>query len=277
MGSQQISESFNEHFSSLIIKDSSDIVVPETAQPEIFLDDITFNANDVLDEISQNKSGANSYDQITPSLLKTSAPYVINSILYIFSCIINACQFAKVWKNIHVCPHHKNGSKTEIKNYRPIAMLCAISIVFERTVYKQIKKTFEKKLCTAQHGCTQLLPFFDNLYQALDKISSPITVYLDIAKDFDMINFNIVLQKLACFGFDDKFLNFFASYLVDRQQRVTIADSYSTFSKISSGGPQGSIFAVFLFSVYINDLPDQLNNKTFLYADDTKKRTDFGR
>ena len=183
MDSQQIAESFNEHFSSVFIEDNSDIVVPETAQPEIFLDDITFNAKDVLDEISQTKSGASSYDQITPSLLKTTAPYVINRILYIFSCIINACQFPKVWKNIHVRPHHKNGSKTEIKNYRPIAMLCAISIVFERKLYKQIKKTFEWKLCTAQHGfqqkhstVTQLLLYCDNLYQALDKNSSPITV-----------------------------------------------------------------------------------------------------
>ena len=154
MGSQQIAESFKEHFSSVFIEDNSHIVVPETAQPEIFLDDITFNAKDVLDEISQIKSGANSYDQITPSLPNASAPYVINR-LHIFSCIINACQFPKVWRNIHVRPHHKNGSKTEIKNYRPIAMLCAISIVFERIVYKQIKKTFESKLCTAQHGFRQ--------------------------------------------------------------------------------------------------------------------------
>ena len=271
MGSQRTAESFNEHLFSVFIEDNSDIFVPEKAQPEIFLDDITFNAKDVLDEISQIKSGANSYDQITPSLLKASAPYVINSFLYIFSCIINAGQFPKVWKIIQVRPHHKNGSKTEIKHYRPIAMLCAISIVFERIVYKQIKKTFERKLCTAQHGfwqkhstVTQLLLYCDNLYEALDENSSPITVYLDIAKAFDTINFNIVLQKLARFGFDEKFLKFFASYLVDRQQRVKIADSYSTFSKISSGGPQGSIFAVFLFSVYINDLPDQLNNKTFL-------------
>ena len=206
MGSQQIAERFNEHFSSLFIENNSDTFVPETAQPEIFLDDITFNAKDVIDEISQIKSGANSYDQITPSLLKASAPYVMNSILYIFSCIIKACQFPKVCKNIHVRPHHKNGSKTEIKNCRPIAMLCAISIVFERIVYKQIKKTFERKLCTAQHGfrqkhstVTQLLLYCDNLYQALDEISSPITVYLDIAKAFDTINFNIVLQKLARF------------------------------------------------------------------------------
>ena len=196
MGSQQIAESFNERFSSVFIADNSDIVVPETAQPEFFLDDITFNAKDVLDEISQIKSGANSYDQITPSLFKASAPYFINSILYIFSCIIKACQFPKVWKIIHARPRHKHGSKREIKNYRPIVMLCAISIVFDRIVYKQIKKTFERKLCTAQHGfrqkqstVTQLLLYCDNSYQALDGNSSPITVYLDIAKAFDTIFF----------------------------------------------------------------------------------------
>ena len=156
-------------------------------------------------------------------------------------------------------------------------MLCAISIVFERIVYKHIKKTVERKLCTAQHGfwqkhstVTQLILYCDNLYHALDDNSSPIAVYLDIANAFDTINFNTVLQKLARFGFDEKFLNFVASYLVNRQQRVKIADSYSAFSEISSGGPKGSIFAVFLFSVYINDLPDQLINKTFLYDDDTK-------
>ena len=43
MGSQQIAESFNEHFSSVFIEDNFDTFVPETAQPEIFLDDITFN------------------------------------------------------------------------------------------------------------------------------------------------------------------------------------------------------------------------------------------
>ena len=85
-------------------------------------------------------------------------------------------------------------------------MLYAISIVFERIVYKQIKKTFERKLCTAPHGfrpkrsiVTQLLLFCDNLYQAQDEYSSPITVYLDIDRAFNTINFNIVLQKARSF------------------------------------------------------------------------------
>ena len=82
-------------------------------------------------KMSQIKFGANFYDQIIPSLIKTSAPYVINSVVCIFSGIINSCQFPKVWKNVHVLPHHRNGSKLEIKIYRPITMLCANSIVFE--------------------------------------------------------------------------------------------------------------------------------------------------
>ena len=93
-----------------------------------------------------------------------------------------------------------------------------------------------------------MLLYCDNLYQAFGESSSPITVYLDIAKALDTINFNIVLQKLARFGFVERFLNFTASYLVHRQQRAKITDRYSTFSQISSGGTQGSTFALFLFS-----------------------------
>ena len=138
-------------------------------------------------------------------------------------------------------------------------------------VYKQTKKTVDRKLCTAQHGFHQkhstvpkLLLYCDKLYQASDDISSPITVYLDIAKAFDTINFNIVLQKLARFGFDERFLKFFASYLFNRQHRVKIEHCYSPSSKNSSGGHQGSIFAVFLFSVYINDLINILMKHSFM-------------
>ena len=62
-----------------------------------------------------------------------------------------------------------------------------------------------------------------------------------------------MLQKLTRFGFDEKFLKIFASYLVDQQQRVKIADSYSNFSKISRGGPQGSIFACCVFVLRVQN------------------------
>ena len=36
------------------------------------------------------------------------------------------------------------------------------------------------------------------------------------------------------------------------------------------GSPQGSIYAVFVFSIYINEMPDIIDNFFLLYADDTK-------
>ena len=96
------------------------------------------------------------------------------------------------------------------------------------------------------------------------------TVYQDIAKAFDTINYNIILLKLCQMGFDSAFLRFFASYLTDRKQRVVIPCGNSDFRPITSGGPQGSIFTVFPFSVYLNDLPEIIVNECSLYADDTK-------
>ena len=157
-------------------------------------------------------------------------------------------------------------------------MLSSLSLLFERMVYKQFSIFLQQKLCVEQHGfrknhstITQLLLFYCNrLYELLEANKMPMTVYLDIGKAFDTNNYNIILLKLYRKGFDSAFLRFFASYLTDRQQRVVISCGKSNFRPITSGGRQGSIFTVFLFSVYINDLPEIIVNECYLYADDTK-------
>ena len=45
---------------------------------------------------------------------------------------------------------------------------------------------------------------------------------------------------------------------------------YSNWKPVTSGIPQGSILGPFLFVVFINDLPDQLTNMVYMFADDTK-------
>ena len=39
---------------------------------------------------------------------------------------------------------------------------------------------------------------------------------------------------------------------------------------VTSGGPQRSMFAFFMFAVYMNDLQPLMENSTYLFADDTK-------
>ena len=80
----------------------------------------------------------------------------------------------------------------ERKIYRPITMLCANSIVFELTLYKQIRKTIERKLCNAQHDFRQRL---NNLF-LLNKILMGLAMN---ASDYWSINFDCAKTSKTIF------------------------------------------------------------------------------
>ena len=65
-------------------------------------------------------------------------------------------------------------------------------------------------------------------------------------------------------------MQWFRSYLSDRQQQVSCNGTLSKFLSIKYGVPQGSILGPLLFIIYVNDLP---NSSTLLhyilFADDT--------
>ena len=44
----------------------------------------------------------------------------------------------------------------------------------------------------------------------------------------------------------------------------------SQWENVLSGIPQGSILGLLLFIIFINDLPNELNNVCKIFADDTK-------
>ena len=65
-------------------------------------------------------------------------------------------------------------------------------------------------------------------------------------------------------------LNWFRSYLTNRQQYVTFNNKISERSSVDCGVPQGSILCPLLFFIFINDFPNSSNFFTFtLFADDS--------
>jgi hypothetical protein len=71
------------------------------------------------------------------------------------------------------------------------------------------------------------------------------------------------------FGVSNIELKWFESYISDREQVCFVNGMTSTPKEIVCGVPQGSILGPLLFLLYINDLPDSLDNTTpCLYAAD---------
>ena len=70
-------------------------------------------------------------------------------------------------------------------------------------------------------------------------------------------------------GILGEFYNLLEKYLSGRFQRVVLIGHTSSWRPVLAAVPKGSILGPLLFLVYIKDLPNDLNSKVKLFADDT--------
>ena len=86
-----------------------------------------------------------------------------------------------------------------------------------------------RKGYSTQHA---LLILLEKWRAILDKKGYAGAILMDLSKAFDTLNHELLIAKLAAYGFDKSSLLLVKSYLSNRWQRTKINKSYSSWSEL---------------------------------------------
>ena len=92
--------------------------------------------------------------------------------------------------------------------------------------------------------------------------------FLTSVRPFDKVPHQRLLSKLNYYGIQGKTLAWINFWLTERIQRVVVDGEASSFVKVTSGVPQGTVLGPLMFLLFTNDIHENLDSTLRLFADD---------
>ena len=156
--------------------------------------------------------------------------------------------FPSELKLAEVTPVFKKLDCMNKENYRSVSLLPHMSKVFERILYNQLNDFVKDKLSNILTGFRKahsaqysLLIMIEKLRRALIENMNTVAIFMDLSKAFDTLNHRLLLAKLKAYSLQPTALKQTENYLTGRFQKKKVRNSYSSWSEIIVGVPQGSI------------------------------------
>ena len=123
----------------------------------------------------------------------------------------------------------------------------------ENSVLDKKQFVFQKGYFTEQ-AIFQLIDQINN-----DSAKTRLSIFVDLAKAFNIVDHKILLRKLRKYEEKGNNLRGFDSYLKNQKQYFSYGNNWITYTDITCGVPQSSLFGSLLFLNHANDLPNASN------------------
>lgn len=239
---------------------------------------------DVLALINHCSTKTCDLDPMPTQMVKSADRELVPVIKSIVNASLQSGMFPECLKHAIVTPRLKKPSLDPdvCANFRPVSNLSFLSKVLEKAVAEQLShhlqrhKLFEplQSAYRPLHSTeTALVRVHDDICRAIGERKVVLLVMLDLSAAFDTVKHDLLLDILHNLGIRDTALQWFQSYLHNRDQAVKVHDTISDSRPLVWGVPQGSVLGPILFNLYSSSLGRLLRNRMVgyhLYADDSQ-------
>ncbi len=240
----------------------------------------TVHEKEVEQAIRKSKgSSCPDYYGISPAALKLAPHVVAIPLTYIINTVICNGIIPECWKIAKILPLHKKKAKDKVENYRPVSILPSPSKIMEMIIQAQFTAYFENYgiLPCSQFGFRKGLSTIHatgaadhDWKKARQKGFACGALFFDLSAAFDMIDAELLADKLLIYGAGGNVIAWTKSYLSGRRQCVEYSGETSPIVNVTCGSPQGSVISPLLFLILVADIEDWITKaKALSYADDT--------
>ena len=231
---------------------------------------IIFDPSKIKHVLKAIKLSSPGPDNLHPFALKNSSDELAIPLSIIFTRSYQFSALPSSWLTSLVRPIYKgSGPRTSANNYRPVSLTSLVCKTME-TIIKDcmLEHLISHSLITPyQHGflpkrstISALVSTYFNWISSYAESKHTHCIYFDLSKAFDSVCHRKLIRKLSYYSLHPLCLNWIKAFLYGRSQRIKIKSTTSLPSACISGVPQGSVLSSILFLLYMNDLPQVIQN-----------------
>ena len=223
-----------------------------------------FTEYDVFCKIKQaKKPNGGTPSDIPKKLISEFTPELTAPMTHIINNIFKTGEWPAHWKREYVIPITKKEPPQSEDDLRPISLTPFFSKVSEHFVVDWLMKYISHSIDFRQYGGMKgnsithyLIEFINFILTAQDgpNQTAVLACYVDFQKAFNRQNYLILIKKLSDLDVPGWLLSIIISFLQNRSMSVKYNGCMSSVKSLPGGSPQGTLLALLLFIVFINDI-----------------------